>query len=1176
MKLKHIQIVLFFVLYISTFTFAQGIKINEVSTSNTSIIKDSDGDYPDWIELYNNSSTSINLSNLFISDSGDNLKKWQFPNIELEPDSLMLIFASGKDRTETINHWETVIREGDNCTYLVPQSNPLSEWKSITYDDGTWSVGPTGIGFGDNDDNTTINSTISVFLRCDFRIDDVQQIGDLFLHIDFDDGFVAYLNGEEIARENLGNAGSAISYNTTASDNHEAQMYQGNPPNTYPISDKIDLLQNGENILAIEVHNVSNTSSDLTIIPFLSIGYNRVPNNPQGTLDFLNLKGSNLHTNFKLKSDGELLLLSNINGEIEDSLFTKNQLSDYSLGRFPNGSDNLFFFSLPTPGKKNIDNGGIEFLEPPTFSDERGFYQNSFSLQLSNPNTFGEIRYTLDGSEPEENSTLYNGEISISDITVIRAKAFADGFLSSPTETHTYFVDTEQRLPILSLTTNREHFFDYNTGIYVLGPNAEAADPHRGANFWEDWERPIHLEFFEADHKLGFNLNAGVKIFGQWSRANAQKSLSIFARGRYGTSEIDYQLFPDSEIDKYKSFILRNSGNDWNYSMFRDALIGNIVEPLNIDKQNYRPVVVYFNGEYWGIHNMREKINTNYLSSHYGIPTDDINIIENGMNLVDGETNSYEEFLNRIETLDMTTDEAFDYIDSTIDVAEFIGYFLAEIFIDNRDWPGNNIKYWQQRSTNSKWRWIMYDTDFGFSLYYPGNYTNNTLDFALEANGPNHPNPPWSTFLLRRFVENEKFKNMFISRYSTYSNTLFSPENTNAVITRFADRISSEIPFHTNKWGKSFSRWEEEIVSLRTFADNRLNTLTQYFANEFRLSGKYELSISQNIEKGIVEVTDFVISEDAWEGIYFDNIPVKVTAKPNAGYIFSHWDGDINSTDNPIFITSSQNVNLIPVYSFPDLNQIVINEINYNSADSFNPDDWIELYNYSDHSIDLSGWVFMDEDPTPYFTIPENVIIPSDGYIILCRDTILFKSKFPDVENYFGDFGFGLSGGGELIRLFDSSGLLIDSLTYDDKEPWPKKGNGDGPTLELKNPNLDNSKYYNWKASEGYGSPSTINSVYTSIEKEEKILPKEFQLFQNYPNPFNPSTTIKYAIPLDGNVKIKIYDILGKEVLSLLSEFKKAGIYNIKFNSDNLTSGIYFYKIISGNYSATKKMLLLK
>ena len=157
---------------------------------------------------------------------------------------------------------------------------------------------------------------------------------------------------------------------------------------------------------------------------------------------------------------------------------------------------------------------------------------------------------------------------------------------------------------------------------------------------------------------------------------------------------------------------------------------------------------------------------------------------------------------------------------------------------------------------------------------------------------------------------------------------------------------------------------------------------------------------------------------------------------------------------------------------------IVINEINYNSSDNYNPDDWVEVYNSSNDTIDIGSWLLKDEDDEHIFTVPSNIKILPEQYIIFCKDTIKFTERFPDVESYYGNLGFGLSGGSDLVRLFESTGSLVDTVRYDDDDPWPLSADGDGPTLELKHPTLDNALWESWSASEGYGTPGEQNSVF--------------------------------------------------------------------------------------------------
>lgn len=258
-----------------------------------------------------------------------------------------------------------------------------------------------------------------------------------------------------------------------------------------------------------------------------------------------------------------------------------------------------------------------------------------------------------------------------------------------------------------------------------------------------------------------------------------------------------------------------------------------------------------------------------------------------------------------------------------------------------------------------------------------------------------------------------------------------------------------------------------------------------------------------------------------------------------------------------------------------------INEINYNSSDNFNPDDWVEIYNPTDSTFNMGAWEFKDESDDHIFTIPQGTLLEPNEYIIICRDTVDFKNHFPGVQSYIGDLGYGLSGGGELLRLYDNSGLLVDSLTYDDEEPWPLEPDGNGPTLELINPLQDNGHYSFWAASTGNGTPGTLNSTYLGEITDVNILPNEFRLYQNYPNPFNPSTNIMYYLAERSMARVKIFDALGRGIKVLDSGIKNPGYHTVRWEGKDgygkhVSAGIYLYQLQIGQYIQTNKMVLIK
>lgn len=1009
-------------------------------TKNTQIL-DSNGEASDWIELYNNSNKLINLKGYHLSDDEDEIDKWTFPNININPNDHLLVYASGEDITDFISHWETIINHGDIWEYHY-ESDPPSNWNTNEFN-GTWKTGPSGFGYADDDDNTIVPyGTTSIYIRKEININ-MDNVINIVLHVDYDDGFIAYINGLEVARENI------TDENEGTNTWNEAVMYKGGSPKLYNLD--ISKFINGNNIIAIRVNNYNNTSSDLSIIPFLSLGYNEIPNNPIGSPEILNLINGNLHTNFKLKSS-EPVILSDQNNKIIDSFDPIDLPADISYGRYPDGSGDLYYFTNSTPGSTNNSSGYLGICNDPVLIDstgnplEGGIYQNIITLTISNTDN-SSIYYTLDSSEPTDKDMLYSDPITISSTTILRIRSFKNNWFPSNIITNSYLFNISTSLPIMSLSTEPDNLFSNEEGIYVFGNNASSSDdyPYFNANFWEDWERPIHIEFYDDSKVLGFKFDGGVKIFGGWSRGLPQKSLSIFTRSQYGISELEYNLFPDKPLDIFEAFVLRNSGNDWfglDYGggmwstnvMFRDALMTGLAQDTDLDLQYYRPCVVYLNGEYWGIHNIREKINEHFIASNNNINPDDINRLELNAEVIQGNNTEYNNLINFVQNNDMNISKNYNYVNEEVDINNFIDYYIFNIFFGNTDWPGNNIKFWNSPST--KWRWILYDTDFGFSLANPinsgYNYSHNTLSFALEENGSGWPNPPWSTLLFRKLMDNSTFKNKFINRFCYYLSTTFNSSNIDQKMDIIIKNINSEISSHCVKWGSNINTWNSNINTLNIFKLNRKGFMYQHIRNNFDLSERSTLTININIpDKNLVLIEDIQIM-NSYNGEYYNDIPIRLEALNTTEYIFVNWSDGFSGTDNIIEINIKDNYNINanfikkPVSIF--INEILAKNTKGITDEKGEYEDWIELYNPNDDSIVLSNMYLTDtlEDLTQW-QIPENISISPKSYYLFWCDN--------DEEQGNNHTNFKLSSNGEYVVLVDIDGkTIIDSVKYPELE----------------------------------------------------------------------------------------------------------------------------------------------
>ncbi|MFT6065282.1 MAG: hypothetical protein ACJAQX_001151 [Polaribacter sp.] len=1136
---------------------AQTIIINEVASSNA-LYYDEDGDTPDWLELHNYGSEAISMNGWSLSDDLNNLTKWTFPNITLSPDQYLLLWASSKNRSSQLVS-RTLINQGDIFNYLIPTAEPNSNWKALNFNDNTWPKGPTGFGYADGDDATIIpNGTLSVYLRKKFTIENLHTISSLILDMDYDDAFVAYINGIEVARANI--SGSPPTYNAPTISYTEAQIYAGGAPERFLIKDFKSILKEDENILTIQAHNTDANSSDFTVIPFLSAVFSAPTNLGITPPDILGFTTSYLHTNFKISSTSETLILTNNFGTIVNQITAENIPPDTTIGVSVN-SGTIVSYIETTPGYQNSSKEYLGAVQSEViFSNQGGLIDSAISLVLSGNTSQEIIRYELGGDVPTESSSVYTNPIQINTNISVRAKIFLENYLPSKVFTKGYLIHTNHELDVVFLTTDPENLFNGDTGIYVFGPNGSYDNnvPYYGANFWEDWERPIHFSFYENKTNTIVEFNGGVKIFGGWSRGqNDQRSLALFARGKYGDSKFEHSFFDQLNYNDFQALVLRNSGQDWLKSSMKDIMLTSLMRGSGLDFQEHNPVATYLNGDYWGMYNLREKVNEHMLASKHNINAEDITLLSDNAEEIEGSNAEYNELINYIKLTDLSIDANFEYVKQQIDIRSYALYQATNIFINNTDWPGNNIKFWKH--PEGKWRWIMFDTDFGFGPFWnTRNYWEDTLSFALDENGLYWFNPSWSTLLFRRLMTNISFRNMFINQYADELNSRFLPNNVNAHINDIYKVIQPETQTHYELWGSDVSAVNYYVDEMKVFAENRPSIAKNHIKSKFNLPHYHPITITnQNISKGFVKVNDHLkIQNSSWIGDYFETVPIQLTAIPEAGFEFSHWNGAISSTNKTITLNLTEAIEVIPNFKVStSVYPIVINEINYRSSNDFNADDWVELYNPNTFSIDLSDWSLKDDDDTHVYKIPVGTTIHPNSYLVVVKDKKDFSTVFPEITNYIGDLGFGF-GTADAVRLFNENNVLQDEVVYFSNTPWSECANETGNTLELITPDLDNTLPASWNCINTNGSPNAINNASLSIDK---VLTTPITI---YPNPVKNTL---YITGLENQFKIHVYTIVGQEIFSSKNQHK--------VNVNQLKKGVYFIKIIENRKSTLFKFI---
>lgn len=697
--------------------------------------------------------------------------------------------------------------------------------------------------------------------------------------------------------------------------------------------------------------------------------------------------------------------------------------------------------------------------ESPNFSHCSGFYSGSIRITLTVASQSAIIRYTLDSSDPTETSSIYTSPIEINSTTVLRARTYEAEFNPSKIISHSYILNQTFDIPMLSVITDPSNLWG-ERGIYTHFDSTG-----------DEWERPATVEFFENDGSPGFFSDVGLRIHGGSSRVFAKKSFRYYFRSDYGQSNLHYQLFKPKEVHEFKRFVTSASfldapGNSayGSGTLLREAVLHEIGRRIETDiSLGIRPVALFLDGRPWGIYNAIERIDRHLVEINFGIKDPDI--IENYSGAKEGTMARWNEMISFFECSDLSIPQNYEIAKSYIDIQNFTRYHIIEIYGGNMDWPDYNNFAFCGRNANDKWQWILWDLDNAFAYI-----TANTFEIATD-------DTIRGTIILRKLLENEDYRIYFLNECADFFNTTLQPENVKAIIDSLAAIIRNDIVFEVNRWGGSIEEWENNVQFLKNFADHRLDRLWQYILWELDVEEKHLLTIEPpHGGKGKVRVNSIYIDQYPWQGYYFENIPIQLEAIPDSGYKVNGWNDPLLSSEKKVYLILKENFSIYPIFE-PDTTNIkvIINEINYNSAPDFDPEDWVEFYNPSNQMLDLSSWHFKDDENAHDFEFPEQTRIEPFGFLILCRNQIAFHNLFPDITNYFGDFSCGLSGSGDLVRIYNSSYVLIDSVAYDDKSPWPILPDGNGPTLELIDYQFDNTVPGNWRASSGYGSPGMPN-----------------------------------------------------------------------------------------------------
>lgn len=617
---------------------AGDIRINEFMSSNTRALPDITDfeDYPDWIELHNTSAEVRSLRGVHLSDDPTEPLKWSFPDdASIPAGGFLVVMADGYDTNAGItlqrtSQWQPffvtekhhtnfslsssgetlllteIVREavphvemGTSWKYLDDGSDQGAAWQTSGFNDDSWSSGNAPLGYGDpvstvlSYGSVEDDRHITAYFRKSFSISNLGELEETVIDLKVDDGALIYLNGTLVARQNLPEEN--VNYQTLAI----SEVTQSHEENITRFIVPAGVLVTGENVIAVEVHQVNELSEDM-------------------------------------RFDLALTSMRVTGTELRDRVTYSQQVADVSTGRDETNPALWVNFVESTPGEANT---GPLITDLRQVSDDveilpkGGLVTGPVMVQLNVSG--GDIYYSLDGSNPSPSSTqssLYTGAFEVSETTVVRARCYAAGKVAGQIATRSYFIgESFSGLPYVSVVADPETLFGDEIGIYY---NTHEARVGIGPSVYKGKDAPGHFEFFPDDGGEGFGVNGGIRMGGEnnWA-SHFQRALNFTMRGRYGDDALDYDLFPGSGIPRFTSLTLREGGDDWGKAHLTDAIYDSMVRGrLEVDTNRFRPTVLFINGEYWGLYNLRDRWNDDWMFQHYGIPHGEYDRINLGDN----------------------------------------------------------------------------------------------------------------------------------------------------------------------------------------------------------------------------------------------------------------------------------------------------------------------------------------------------------------------------------------------------------------------------------------------------------------------------------------------------------------------------------------------------------------
>lgn len=573
-------------------------------------------------------------------------------------------------------------------------------------------------------------------------------------------------------------------------------------------------------------------------------------------------------------------------------------------------------------------------------------YEYTDSIQIEDKsNEFSIINHIA--TSVKKNGSYSNGKPFRG--MVVRAVAYdAVNQVYSEIITRYYYITPEGNnrysLPITSIGIDNNELFGYEEGINVPGKTFDdwrIDHPNSTDMYWavpgnyswsgDETEKRMHISYLDSNKVEKINQNGGLRLNGNTTTTLPIKSFRLYAKKDYGKKTFKHEFFDDYQQDDFKRLILRNGGNETGRSIFKDAFLHNAVRNLNMNIQEYRPTILFINGEYNGIRTLRERYDKKYFDYKWNVDEDSLDFIKVSLELEakEGDSLYYNEMLNFLRNNDLSSESNYSQAIQYLDPINYTDYFITNIFAVNTDWLANNYQCWRKRvdynpnapyGQDGRFRWNLQDLDI--SLGYSENYTYKAMAWATKQREETSNKMVLlnnAALVINSLLKNDAYKNYFLNRFADLLNTTFLESRMTEKLDFFQSIYQEEFPEHRQRWfhySLTLGNWNNLIGEMREFLEKRPTYQRDNLIDFFHLDGKFDLVLNVNDENqgyihlnsiDILPTTDGIENHPyLWIGEYFKGVPITAKAIAKPGYKFSHWSGVSNATTDEITITLNE------------------------------------------------------------------------------------------------------------------------------------------------------------------------------------------------------------------------------------------------------------------------------